>query len=116
MAAMSSADTPCRCSAQPAQRPVQDDVLAFKAAGARDWSSNLAIALDHSGTRHRLQFHHIFPKTLLRRSGKSAREADDIANLAFIGGKTNRTISDEPSSDPWSLGSERLCQVFTQRG
>jgi hypothetical protein len=24
------------------------------------------------------------------------READDIANLAFIGGKTNRAISDKP--------------------
>jgi len=26
----------------------------------------------------------------------AAREADDIANLAFIGGKTNRAISDKP--------------------
>jgi len=26
----------------------------------------------------------------------TAREADDIANLAFIGGKTNRGISDKP--------------------
>ena len=26
----------------------------------------------------------------------SPREADDIANLAFIGGKTNRQISDKP--------------------
>ena len=36
--------------------------LAFRAAGARDWRSNLAISLDHSGAQHRLQFHHIFPK------------------------------------------------------
>jgi hypothetical protein len=28
----------------------------------------------------------------------AAREADDIANLAFIGGKTNRQISDKPPS------------------
>jgi hypothetical protein len=28
----------------------------------------------------------------------SAREADDIANLAFIGGKTNRQISDKAPS------------------
>jgi len=27
------------------------------------------------------------------------READDIANLAFIGGKTNRAISDKPPVD-----------------
>ncbi len=69
--------------------------LAFRAAGAKDWRSNLAIALDHSGSNHRLQFHHIFPKAVLK-SSFTSREADDIANLAFIGGKTNRQISDKP--------------------
>jgi hypothetical protein len=68
--------------------------LAFRAAGAKDWKSNLAIALDHSGNQHRLQFHHVFPKALLK-GDFSAREADDIANLAFIGGRTNRSISDK---------------------
>jgi hypothetical protein len=68
--------------------------LAFHAAGARDWQSNLAIALGHRGAQHRLQFHHIFPKAVLKGS-YTAREADDIANLAFIGGKTNRQISDK---------------------
>jgi hypothetical protein len=66
--------------------------LAFRESGARDWHSNLAIALGHKGTRHRLQFHHIFPKAVLK-GAYSPREADDIANLAFIGGKTNRHIS-----------------------
>ncbi|CAM5180810.1 hypothetical protein CDEN61S_02991 [Castellaniella denitrificans] len=68
--------------------------LAFRAAGAKDWRSHLTIALDHSGVQHRLQFHHIFPKAVLKTSF-TAREADDIANLAFIGGKTNRAISDK---------------------
>ena len=68
--------------------------LAFRAAEARDWRSNLAIALGHRGAQHRLQFHHIFPKAILK-SSYTAREADDIANLAFIGGKTNRQISDK---------------------
>jgi hypothetical protein len=68
--------------------------LAFRDAGAKDWKSNLAIALDHSGAQHRLQFHHIFPKALLKHV-HSSREADDIANMAFIGGKTNRAISDK---------------------
>lgn len=70
--------------------------LAFQASGAKDWHSNLAISLDHSGAQHRLQFHHIFPKALLtKKVGVTPREADDIANLAFIGGKTNRQISDK---------------------
>lgn len=68
--------------------------LAFRAAGAKDWRSSLAIALDHRGTSHRLQFHHIFPKAVLK-GVYTAREADDIANLAFIGGRTNRQISDK---------------------
>ena len=71
--------------------------LAFRADGAKDWRSNLAIALDHEGAHHRLQFHHIFPKAVLK-SAYTSREADDIANLCFISGKTNRQISDkEPS-------------------
>jgi hypothetical protein len=69
--------------------------LAFRAGGAKDWNSNLAIALDHSGVQHRLQFHHIFPKAILK-GAYSQRETDDIANLAFVGGKTNRAISDKP--------------------
>lgn len=68
--------------------------LAFRADGAKDWRSNLAIALDHEGAHHRLQFHHIFPKAVLKNSYTS-READDIANLCFISGKTNRQISDK---------------------
>jgi hypothetical protein len=72
--------------------------LAFRAAGAKDWRSNLAISLDHSGAQHRLQFHHIFPKAVLK-TAYSGREADDIANLSFIGGKTNRAISDKAPVD-----------------
>lgn len=72
--------------------------LAFRDAGAKDWRSNLAIALDHSGSHHRLQFHHIFPKAVLK-STYTGREADDIANLCFISGKTNRQISDKAPAD-----------------
>lgn len=72
--------------------------LAFRDAGAKDWRSQTVIALDHAGSHHRLQFHHIFPKALLREGEHVGREADDIANLCFIGGKTNRQISDKPPS------------------
>src|SRR5205823_10386671 len=50
--------------------------LAFRARGAKDWSSNLQISLGHSGTQHKLEFHHFFPKALLTRAGYSSREAD----------------------------------------
>lgn len=68
--------------------------LAFRADGARDWSSNLRIALDHRGATHALQFHHIFPKSLLRGRYANA-EINDIANLAFIAGRTNRQINNK---------------------
>jgi len=86
--------------------------LAFRAADAKDWRSNLTIALDHSGSHHRLQFHHIFPKAQLKKSFTS-READDIANMAFIGGKTNRAISDKsPATYLPPLVAQHGPQVF----
>lgn len=72
--------------------------LTFRSLGAKDWTSNLQISLDHSGSQHRLQFHHFFPKALLTKNGFSSREADDVANLTFIGGRTNRKISDKAPS------------------
>lgn len=79
--------------------------LAFRDSGAKDWRSQLAVALSHAGAQHRLQFHHIFPKAVLKGS-YSQREADDIANLAFIAGNTNRAISANPPRDyfPGILG------------
>jgi hypothetical protein len=67
--------------------------MAFRHDGARDWHSRLSIAVDHSGSTHKLQFHHVFPKAKLR-GLKSTQAINDIANLSFIGGKTNRRISD----------------------
>lgn len=84
-------------SAAPSSSAFKTMFLAFRAAEARDWRSNLTIALGHRGAQHRLQFHHIFPKTVLK-DNYTIRAADDIANLAFIGGKTNRQISDQPPS------------------
>jgi hypothetical protein len=40
--------------------------LAFQQAGARDWQTQLAIALSHVGSAHQLQFHHIFPTAVLK--------------------------------------------------
>lgn len=86
--------------------------LAFRGAGAKDWRSNLTIALDHSGAQHRLQFHHVFPKAQLKNT-QTSREADDIANLAFIGGKTNRAISyKEPAKYLASLIDQHGTEMF----
>lgn len=68
--------------------------LAFRAADAKDWLSNIAIAINHQGRQHKLQFHHIFPQARMK-GAYTPREVNDIANLCFIGGKTNRQIKDK---------------------
>ncbi len=65
---------------------------ALKEGGAKDWSSPLQISVSNFGAEHKLQFHHIFPKAILQKKYSKA-QANDIANLAFVGGKTNRAIS-----------------------
>lgn len=72
--------------------------LVFREDGAKDWHSNLLISLSHQGKQHRLQFHHIFPKAVLKDRYRPM-EINDIANLAFIGGKTNRRISSKQPAD-----------------
>jgi hypothetical protein len=69
--------------------------LAFRDAGAHDWQSNLRISVNHSGSADKLQFHHVFPRAFLKKSIPHIKQGqiDDIANLAFIGGSTNRNIS-----------------------
>jgi hypothetical protein len=81
--------------------------LAFRDAGAKDWRSNLVISMSHAGAQHQLEFHHIFPKAALK-SGYTQREADDIANLAFIGGGTNRAISCKTPSEYLSAVMEKI--------
>jgi hypothetical protein len=75
--------------------------LAFKEDDARDWNTNLTISVNHSGKQDKLQFHHIFPSAFMKKQSKlmDLPSTDDIANLAFIGGKTNREISDKAPAD-----------------
>jgi hypothetical protein len=82
--------------------------LAFREDGAKDWVSNLAISLSHSGRQHFLQFHHIFPRALLKGHYKPVM-VNDIANLAFIGGKTNQKIGKKPPA-------EYLAKVLKEQG
>ena len=71
--------------------------LAFKEDGAQDWFSQINISVKNSGSRDRVEFHHIFPRAHLRKHRPELKQSqiDDIANLAFIGGSTNRDISDD---------------------
>lgn len=69
--------------------------LALKALGAKDWHSGLGISLTHQGKLHYVQYHHIFPKSLLAKTGYEKAEINEIANMAFISGNANRRISNK---------------------
>lgn len=45
-----------------------------------------------SGRNYKIEYHHIFPKSLLQGKGYERKEINEIANLAFLGGKTNKQI------------------------
>jgi len=68
--------------------------LTLKAKGAKDWYSGLGISLNSQGKYHYIQYHHIFPKSLLKKDYDKS-EINEIANMAFISGKTNRHISNK---------------------
>ena len=66
--------------------------LALKDAGAKDWFSGLGLSLTHQGRLHFIQWHHIFPKALLKENNFETGEINEIANMAFITGQTNRKL------------------------
>ena len=68
--------------------------LAMHEAGAKDWYQDSIISLGNVGSLLKVQFHHIFPQAQLKAANAYEKnEINDISNLAFIGGNTNRRIS-----------------------
>ena len=72
--------------------------LALKAGGAKDWYSGLGLSLTHQGKLHFIQWHHVIPKSLLKAQGYETGEINEIANMAFITGQTNRRISNKEAT------------------
>ena len=66
--------------------------LALRHQGARDWGSGLRIALTNQGRYHYIEWHHIFPRSVLSQRGVEKQEIDEIANMAFISGSKNRML------------------------
>ncbi len=83
--------------------------LALRSRGAKDWYTGVGISLVLSGRNHRIEWHHIFPKALLKNAGYEKGETNEIANMAFIGGTTNRKIGKRPPS-------EYLVELVDQHG
>jgi hypothetical protein len=83
--------------------------IIAKQRGVKDWFSGLALSEKTTGKTHALQFHHIMPKSLLKDLGHDHRTINDLANLTFIGGKTNRSISNK-------LPMQYFVDIINKRG
>lgn len=85
--------------------------LALRAQGAMDWRTGLGLSLTTLGKYHFIQHHHVFPKAVLRdaKFTYETAEINEIANMAFVGGGTNRKIA---ATKP----EEYLAQVVGNRG
>jgi hypothetical protein len=83
--------------------------LALKDAGAKDWYSGLGLSLTHQGKLHFIQWHHVIPKSLLKERGYETGEINEIANMAFITGQTNRRISNKEAT-------QYLVDIVTKQG
>lgn len=66
--------------------------FVFRKNGAKDWFTGLKLSDGHMGKSHLIQYHHIFPKSLLYDAKYEKKDVNEMANMAFIGGKTNRSI------------------------
>ena len=83
--------------------------LIAKQKGVKDWFTGVGINEKNAGRAHAVQFHHIIPKSLLKNHGYDSKSINDIANLTFIGGKTNRNISNK-------LPTTYLEEIIIKRG
>ena len=67
--------------------------LAVKKNEGKDWFTGLVLNKNSKGKSHKIEFHHIFPRKLLQEAGYGTTEINEISNMAFISGRTNRRIS-----------------------
>lgn len=83
--------------------------LAVKRNEGKDWFNGLSLNKAAKGKSNRIEFHHIIPRKLLQDHGYDKSEINEIANMAFISGRTNRRIS---AKNP----SEYLEEIISSRG
>ena len=66
---------------------------------ARDWGTNIELSNSLLGKNSTLEVHHIFPKDVLYKAGKSKAIVNALANYAFLTKDTNIEISNREPSD-----------------
>lgn len=89
--------------------------MALREDGAADWSSNLTIAPTHSEKSSKIEYHHIFPKQYLQATRPELPKdtVNQLANMAFIGSRTNKTISARAPHDyRHEFSDDRFAEQF----
>lgn len=69
--------------------------LLTRMGSARDLCSGVVLKADLLGKGSKLEVHHIFPKSQLRKQGYSPREINALANFCFLTADCNRKIGNK---------------------
>lgn len=71
--------------------------VIFRHRKAADWFTGTVLSATNVGPDHQLELHHIFPRAVLKEANDfEAHEIDDLANMAFLSQKANRSILKSP--------------------
>ncbi|MCD8364164.1 MAG: DUF262 domain-containing protein [Lachnospiraceae bacterium] len=73
--------------------------LLTRTSHSRDWGTNIELSNNLLGKNSSLEVHHIFPKDLLYKEGKSKAIVNALANYAFLTKETNIAISNRKPED-----------------
>ncbi|MGB9723132.1 MAG: hypothetical protein ACP5OO_05990 [Chloroflexia bacterium] len=84
--------------------------VVFRHRRAADWFTGTVLSATNVGPDHQLELHHIFPRAVLKEADNfEAYEIDDLANIAFLSQKANRSILKSPPNEYLpSIEKERL--------
>src|SRR5215208_2175166 len=95
---LSGDDPPHAPPPRPRRRPTtledRSRRLIHSQTRSKDWRSGLGLSLTTYQRSHYINFHHIFPRSVLLKAGYDSIEANEIANMAFISGRLNRSLGD----------------------
>ena len=76
--------------------------VVFRHRRATDWFTGTVLSATNVGPDHQLELHHIFPRAMLKEADNlhfEAHEIDDLANIAFLSQKANRSILKSPPNE-----------------
>ncbi|MCX7661301.1 MAG: hypothetical protein N2Z79_01295, partial [Candidatus Omnitrophica bacterium] len=59
---------------------------------AKDWFNSIELSATNVGPDNKIELHHFFPRSVLKKKGFSREEYDDLSNIVFLSKRANRDI------------------------